>query len=488
MKTTLFFALLLAATCSAQEANPFVKKGEARKEDPPVGPSYVGIVEQILVPPDLIEAWLLKNGIPEDATALRATVQQWIHEGKATCDHTSIGVGVEGRKSTVESILEQIYPTEYAANGSGVWPLPSGFETRNLGYTVEFAPWSEGKERHLLATGEFVEMLGSRPYHPLIEKTRHPEDVLMPVIRSVRLSEQQPSGGEQDDPFAEATPSVERRQVVMPASKPGAIALISRIDPLPREREAGLPTRLVFSRGALENEIRPSPPFPPRIHVSYKSLKVPHGVFSDWLQGQPPLGVPGSAWDFVLSLKGEQAPVLLEAADGIFQSDGRWVLENIREVIYPTQWEPANERTLLERWEAAKEQREGGKNVAGIGSFARYKVQSLPGLAGASLPVSFETRNTGATLEIEVPRKVDDPVVRLVFDRVDEVGESVYRRIEDNGNWIPDMKLPLFATNRSTTSCRLKLGSWTLISSGTEFTGPGKADRDHCLLMFVKVE
>ena len=57
-----------------------------------------------------------------------------------------------------------------------------------------------------------------------------------------------------------------------------------------------------------------------------------------------------------------------------------------------------------------------------------------------------------------------------------------------NGQWIPDMKLPLFATNRVTTSCRLKRGKWTLVSSGTEFTGPGKADRDHCLLMFVKVE
>jgi hypothetical protein len=189
-----------------------------------------------------------------------------------------------------------------------------------------------------------------------------------------------------------------------------------------------------------------------------------------------------------MSLKGDEAPVLLEASDGIFQSDGRWILENIREVIYPTEWEPSNVTTVVERWEAPKQQEEGGKRVIGTGTFARYKIEAAPGLAGASLPSSFETRNTGTTLELEAPRTGDDSVVRLSFDRVDEVGESVYRRIEDNGQWIPDMKLPLFASNRFSTSCRLKRGAWTLISSGTEFTGPGKADRDHCLLMFVKVE
>jgi hypothetical protein len=487
MKTVLTLALLLTAVCPGQEANPFVKKGESKKEAPPAGPSYVGVLEQILVPPDLIETWLLKNGIPEDATALRATVQEWIREGKATCDHTSVGVGVAGRKATNESILEQIYPTEYAPNGSGVWPLPTSFETRNLGYTVEFDPTGEGKEQHLFATGEFVEMLESAPHHPLMEKTRHPGDVFMPVIRSVRLSEGE-MAGEQEDPFAEATPSAGPRRVVMSASKPGTVALISRIDPLPTERKAGVATRLVFLRGALEEKVHPTPPLPPRIHISYKSVKVPHDVFSEWLQDRPPLEVPASAWKFVASLKGEQAPALLEAADGIFQSDGRWVLENIREVIYPTEWQPSNVHTLVEKWEAPQQQNQDGKRVTGTGTFARYEIQAASGLAGASLPVSFETRNTGVTLEMEVPRKGDDPVVRLAFDRVDVVGESVYRRIEDNGQWIPDMKLPLFATNRCNTSCRLERGRWTLISSGTEFNGPGKADRDQCLLMFVKVE
>jgi hypothetical protein len=491
MKTTLPLALLMLATaCPAQEANPFVKKGEAKKEEPPVGPSYVGIIEQILVPPDLIEAWLLKNGIPDDATALRALVQEWIRDGKASCDHTSIGIGVTGKDVTNESILEQIYPTEYAPNGPGVWPLPTSFETRNLGYTVEFKPSGEGGKPFLTASGECVEMLGSTTWHPLMEKTRHPEDVFMPVIRSVRLSEGQWVGNSiPEDPFAEDGPDPDRRKsVVTPAAKPGAVALVSRIDPLPAERKAGDRSRLVFFRGAVEEEIRKAAPLPPRLHVSYKALNVPHTAFSEWLQGRAPLDVPVSAWSFVESLKGDQAPPLLEAADGIFQSDAAWTLENIRELIYPTEWEPNNETTLMERWEATKEKSEGGKNVVGTGTFGRYKIQAAPGLAGASLPTSFETRNTGVTLEMKVSRGSDDPWIQLNFERVDQVGESVYRRIEDNGNWIPDMKLPLFASNRCHTSCRLERGRWTLISSGTEFNGPGKADRDHCLLMFVKVE
>jgi hypothetical protein len=327
-------------------------------------------------------------------------------------------------------------------------------------------------------------------WHPLVEKTRHPEDVFLPIIRSVRLSEGQWVGNSaSDDPFASGEPDPHRRKsTVTPAAKPGAVALVSRVDPLPAERKAGDRSRLVFFRGAVEGEVRKAAPLPARLHVSYKALNVPHAAFSEWVQGRAPLDVPVSAWSFVESLKGDQVPSLLAAADGIFQSDAAWTLENIRELIYPTQWQPNNETTLLEKWEAAKEQREGSKNVAGTGTFGRYKIQSAPGLAGASVPISFETRNTGVTLEMEVERGSDDPSVQLGFYRVDEVGESVYRRLEDNGNWIPDIKLPLFATNRCTTSCRLERGRWTLVSSGTEFNGPGKADRDHCLLMFVKVE
>jgi hypothetical protein len=492
MKTTLPIALLLmAAACPAQQSNPFVQKGETKKEEPPVGPSYVGIIEQILVPPELIEAWLLKNGVPDDATALRAIVQDWIRDGKASCDHTSIGIGVTGRNALNESVLEQIYPTEYAPNGSGVWPLPTSFETRNLGYTMEFKPSTEGGKPFLTASGECVEMIGSNMWNPLMEKTRHPDDVFMPVIRSVRLSEGQWAGNSiSEDPFAEASPpdADRRKSVLTPAAKPGAVALVSRVDPLPTERKAGDRSRLVFFRGAVEEEVRKAAPLPPRLHVSYKSVNVPHAAFSEWLQGRAPLDVPASAWSFVESLKGDQAPTLLEAADGIFQSDAAWTLENIREVIYPTEWEPNNVTTLMERWEAPKEKNEGGKSVTGTGTMGRYKIQAASGLAGASLPTSFETRNTGVTLEMKVSRGTDDPWIQLSFSRVDQVGESVYRRIEDNGNWIPDMKLPLFASNRSTTACRLERGRWTLVSSGTEFNGPGKADREHCLLMFIKVE
>lgn len=492
MKITIMFALSLSAACSAQEANPFVKNGALEPPEQLAGVSYVGIIEQILVPPDLIEGWLDEHGIPEDATGLRATVQEWIHDGRASCEHTSVGVGLAGNKAFNESILEQVYPTEYLPNGSGVWPLPTAFETRNVGHSIEFEPTGEGKGLHVVATGFSVEMLGSNSWHTLVEKTRHPDDVFTPVFRSFRLEEGKWVGFG-DDPFASSGEDVppagtRRRSTMVPAAKPGGIALVSREDPWPDERKAGQRSRLVFLRGAVEEEIRKATPLPPRLHVSYKSLKVPHVAFSDWLQGRNPLEVPGTAWDFVRSLEGDQAPALLEAADGIHLSDGALTLESIREIIYPVEFKPSNESTLLERWEASKQQREGEKNVEGTGTFARYKVEAAPGLAGASLPTSFETRNTGVTLEMTVSGRSDDPWAKVNFERVKMVGESVYRRIEDQGNWIPDMTMPLFASTRCTAFCRLERGRWTLVSTGTEFTGPGKADRDHCLLIFVKVE
>ena len=116
------------------------------------------------------------------------------------------------------------------------------------------------------------------------------------------------------------------------------------------------------------------------------------------------------------------------------------------------------------------------------------KIEAIPGLAGASLATAFETRNTGMTYEIRVLPDEHGVVVDHVFERVQQVGETVCRRIEDQGKWVPDITIPLFSTGRSSTSNRLQPGKWTLISSGVEYTDSGKVDREHCLLMFVKVE
>ena len=61
----------------AQEAaNPFVKKSAKNELGAPVGPAFASLTEHILVPPELLDDWLRNHPMKEDATELRAAVQQ----------------------------------------------------------------------------------------------------------------------------------------------------------------------------------------------------------------------------------------------------------------------------------------------------------------------------------------------------------------------------------------------------------------------------
>ena len=483
--------LAISMTCLAQEPNPFVKKDQPKPPEPAAGASYVGILEHILVPPDLINDWMRENGMPADANGLRAVVQQWVEKGKATLDHTSVGLGVGNRRTVNESILEQIYATEYEPNGPGVWPSPTSFETRNLGYTEDFNSDPKDGANRLSLGGEFVEMQGNTVWDFLMEKTRQPDDVFFPIVRSMRLA-QGTWDGQSADPFAEkASPaggSSGSTQTSAFSMEGGKYTLVSRMDPLEVERKSGLPSRLVFLRSDFAKGDEKVPTSREINHVSFSAVRVPHLEFSAWLQKQAPLSVSRDAWLLAESLRKDGKAELLDAADGVARSGSRWTLENIREVIYPTEWEPANRKVLLEHWEQSQEQKVDGKPKQGTATYGRYNIEAIPGLKGASMATAFETRNTGSTLEMDTT--VDDKgiLANLSLSRVNYVADTVYRRIEDQGNWIPDVKLPLFASNRCSTTCRLVPGQWTLISSGSEYSGPGKVDREHCLLMFVKVE
>lgn len=481
--------LAISMSCLAQEANPFVqKKNEAKAPEPPPGPAFVGILEHILVPPEMIDGWIRQHGMPADATALRAEVQKWVEEGKAALDCTAVATGVKGRWSSNERIQEQIYPTEYMSNGPGVWPLPTAFETRNLGHSARFATEDVDGRTRFSIDADFYEMQGSTAWNHLVNKTRHPDDVFLPVIRTFRLTQNSPASRFQDmDPFGEPQgPTTQRDD--RPTFESGRITLMARFDPLPFERKSGLPARLVFARGDVDKQPEKSAQLPENYGVSIFAIRVSHLEFSTWLQQQAPLSVARSAWQFTESLRKNGKAEIVDAANARARVSKRCAIENISETIYPTEWEPMNRTTLLEKWQEPQSQRVDGKQVDGTATRARMKIEAIPGLAGASLATSIETRNTGMTYEIRVLPDEHGVVVDHVFERVQQVGETVCRRIEDQGKWVPDITMPLFSTGRSSTSNRLQPGKWTLISSGVEYTDSGKVDREHCLLMFVKVE
>jgi hypothetical protein len=147
-----------------------------------------------------------------------------------------------------------------------------------------------------------------------------------------------------------------------------------------------------------------------------------------------------------------------------------------------------NRETVLDKWEERQSRKIDGKDVVGVASYINLKIESVPGLAGASIPAAFETRNTGRTYEIAVVPDESGALVQLVVEHVSLVGHSVHRRVEDEGKWVPDVTMPLFSTARINTTTRLTLGEWQLAGAGVSYNEDGKVDRDHCVLTFVKVE
>jgi len=111
------------------------------------------IVELIEVEHAWFSDWLFENRLDSDGTPLRREVQELVREGDAKILESMMVTARSGQRAKAESILEVIYPTEYdpstipeevELSGRAEAPvtavLPSAFETRNVGATVEVDP------------------------------------------------------------------------------------------------------------------------------------------------------------------------------------------------------------------------------------------------------------------------------------------------------------------------------------------------------------
>ncbi len=112
------------------------------------------IVEYIEVEGSLYHDWMFSNRLNGDGTALRKQAQEWVRSDVATIIETVLVPARSGQRAKAESIREKLYPTEPGVpeipssvdldgeSGSKllVRNVPSAFETRNVGTTVEVDP------------------------------------------------------------------------------------------------------------------------------------------------------------------------------------------------------------------------------------------------------------------------------------------------------------------------------------------------------------
>jgi len=423
----LALALLTPALLPAQEANPFVKAA-AEEATELVSDDVITGTLSFRVPRKLLPT----NSAPADADAapLLAQAWKWVEEGKAVLEDSSVVTGGSGEMFRTESISEILYPTEWVTAPAGAWPGPCAIETRNTGFTQEWEPTLQGNSVAIRAALDHTRFAGCRDYFPLVAATRQPGDMTCPLFESDRAT----------------------TQYRVPR---GAWFLASRND---RSGDGDL-SRLCFAR--VDQRVRkPAQPLKDVkvVRGTLEWIEVDHPAFAAWW-AKTPLS------DAATGGARLQAERMIAAGQGSvvssqpFQSNpgDRGTVESLREVIYPTDFDPPfTPQVAAPQAPGADDHADGEAAKKPVPPPVAAGTYPSEGYGAAWIGCSYETRNTGFSTEFEVVSVNGLWGVRLAVENVKDVGEIVMRRIKVNDQWIPDAKMPHFYCERINTGFHLE--------------------------------
>ncbi len=150
--------------------------------------------------------------------------------------------------------------------------------------------------------------------------------------------------------------------------------------------------------------------------------------------------------------------------------------ESIREVIYATEYEPAELPTTVE----VEKQTAASPDM----------VKALSSLVTPETPTAFETRNTGGTIESEAILSDDKKTIdlRLIPELVIDTGVKKFNARKDAlGNDL-FIEMPLFYSIRFNTAAELSDGVPQLVSLQTPPGADGAPDRSRKLMAIVTAE
>lgn len=445
---------------------------QTTKKAPPAqaGESLLSLEEHIIVPANLVDAWQAAHPDAKDAGELRAAVQKWIADRKATLDFSTLTSGMVGRAFQNESILAQAYGTNIIPGGQeGEWKIATSFESRLVGYQVTGEAMGEKDGVVIRAMHSMTKMLPLLPWDKLTEETRQPDDIFTPSFRNFRVP------GALNDQVADTAMQAGEASYVA-----GTIQLALRADeevPEPgikveRDNASGneagpqpapdRPVRLIFFRNdRVVDDPAADDPLPEDYLLSMRLIQVDHRQLSDWLQNRE-LGSAVKELNEALEEWKEDGGVeILRTMSGAGRTGTTTLISDLNEVTFPTKYRPGRRTTS-----------EHGKDS---------RLEFATG-------TSFETMNVGGTLTSRIVPNPDGPLLTLEMERVIHSGFTVHHRVLRDGEWVADMTWPRFPTNRWGTTLRLKRGEWMLVGSGAAFKEKGEIDHDHLVLAFVKVE
>lgn len=442
------------------------------KKAPPAeaGESFLSLEEHILAPANLVDAWQTGHPDEKDPGEFRAAVQDWIADGRATLDFSTLSAGIVGRDFNNESVLEQIYAIGRLHDGQdGEWKNPTSFETRWVGYEITGAGIRQKDRVGVRAAHTMTKMLPQQPWDELTAETRQPDDIFTPSFRNFRVP------GAMNGQVADTAP--EEGGVMHPAGRihlalradedhPEPVVKVAKDDPAANQTEPeqapDRPVRLIFFRndpGA--DEPAADDPLPEDYLLSMRLIQVGQRQLSDWLQGRE-LGSASKELNEALEEWNEDGGVeILRTMSGAGRTGNTTLIEDVKEIIYPTEWVRGRRTTS-----------EDGKD-------SRLEFATA---------TSFETRNVGGQLTSRIEPDPGGPLLKLEMVRIIHSGFTVHHRTLRDGEWVADMTMPRFSTNRWGTTLRLKRGEWMLVGSGAAFKEKGEIDHEHLVLAFVKVE
>lgn len=475
MKPTPSIVSLLLLTgiipCAAQaESNPFIRSQPGRATGP-TGAPFISYTEHLLVDPSLLDDWLEKHPLKEDASALREQLRQWTAEGKATLDQIGTTHGVVGRTSQSNSITEQIYPTEYDEQAPGTWPLPTAFTTYNIGLSLETGVTEISNSYHPWATIEYTQMTSTgAPWNAVAERTRQPGDLFFPQFRSIQIeSIRKDETGEipSKDPFA-APSSSSHDQATTADKSPlftwDTVQLAGRFEPLDK---ASGKSRVIFFRGYTPPERAEQIAIKSKdiSRISFLTIKVATSEYSAWLaqDDRKDAWATASSWlESGIATRSGQLSSIVNS--GRVASFG-----NTESFIYPTEWIPM-----------AKDHQEE--------ILKHSKDPDRIALTASSSPTSFEERHLGVSILAEVMDDEKGALLAFTWSHVAHTGTSICRRYEVAGEWVQDARMPVFAARNLASSVRLETGKWIFAGQTASVGKEGQPDLDHCLLVFAMAE
>ena len=429
--------------------DPFVKKDETKVAaeakshvQPETFQQIVQVFEFIETPQADLREWLKANpGLP-DGDGLRTEVQKWIEKGSAEVLASQMCLARSGQRAKVESIRELIYPTEFdPIQWSPSAPYPVAFQHRNLGMTLEFDPVLDDGKIYLNQAPEWTEYVGECQQRPEPNGSVEKGDVRVPMIHTTRTT----------------------GQVVSNPDKWMLVDVQSA-----RSRNANLdgdalnPDRsvLVFSRSSIHTSSNPDANAKEEKrdllgYIKFEWIDVAEEAVTQWLLrdelGQWVGGNSGAraaAEELVEGGKAEVAFTRLLPC----RSGQRAKTENVREIIYPTEFGPVEQFAL-------------------------------------STPNAHETRHSGITVEIDPVYSTNGQVVDLNMapEIVQLVGQSVSQRYFDTESeaWKPDVVMPIFYTTRITTQLTLIVDQPLLAGFMMPHDDSGQPDPSRRRLLFV---